>query len=841
MENTFGMEIIPENDVERIKILKRYQIAGTPSEGAFDNVAMLAAQIFGVSIALVSLVDAEKVFFKANVGMGNVKSSPRGNSLCSLAILQPTVTVFENAPEEPCLLSNPLVAGDFGLKFYAGAPLITHDGFSIGTLCVIDKKTRNFTEQDRTILQGLAKIVMDEIELRLSAKLEMEKQLLSNRTIEKVAQQLNNMVMSAPMGMTILKGRSLIVETANQQMLHIWNRTYPEVLNKSLLDIFPELIGQPFPKMLEQVFNTGETIALPEIEADISTAAGNKHIYVDFQYAPLFDLEGKVESVMATVIDITTTVLSRKLLETSEREQQMLNEELSATVEELAAANEEMLTTNEELALTYQELKELSAVFEESESRFRNMIELAPVAMLVLRGEAMVFEIINSFMLKLLDRGPDIIGKTMLSGMPEIAGQPIFDIIYEVYRSGKPYYGFETPVILQRNHKEETAYFNFAYTPLLEHGKIVGILQVATEVTEQIRIRKDLQKAEEMLRFSIESANVGTWFIDIPTLEFTPSSSMKKLFGYHPDENMPYDAVLAQIDGEYRRKVVMAVDATFNKGENFNLEFPAIGFHDLQTRWLRAVGKLDYDQYSNLLHFSGVCIDITEQKQDEIRKNDFIAMVSHELKTPLTSLKGYMQLLTLKNRKNEDGFTLAALEKGNAQINKMTALINGFLNVSKLEGGKIHLDKQPFLLRDLVEEIVEEITMTTENHHIEVAAFPPVSVTADQEKIGQVINNFLSNAVKYSPKGKNITIACDKTANHVQLSIKDEGMGINEYDIDKLFDRFYRVNNKHAQNISGFGIGLYLCAEIIQRHNGKIWVESEIGKGSTFYFSLPVV
>jgi len=143
---------------------------------------------------------------------------------------------------------------------------------------------------------------------------------------------------------------------------------------------------------------------LPEIEVDIATASGIKHLYVDFQYAPLFDLDGNVESVMATVIDITATVLSRKLLENSEQEQQGLNEELSATVEELAAANEEMITTNEELAETYQELKKLSAIFEESESRFRNMIELAPVAMLVLRGEVMFFEIINPFMLKLLYR-----------------------------------------------------------------------------------------------------------------------------------------------------------------------------------------------------------------------------------------------------------------------------------------------------------------------------------------------------------------------------------------------------------------------------------------------------
>ncbi|RYE18782.1 MAG: GAF domain-containing protein, partial [Sphingobacteriaceae bacterium] len=176
MDNSFGMEIIPENDQTRTQVLARYKILGTPPEHAFDNVARLAAQIFQVPISLVSLVGAEDVFFKANIGMGKVRSSPRGTSLCSLAILNPEVTVFENARIEPCLLANPLVAGSFGLQFYAGAPLVTHDGYAIGTLCIIGKLVRTFSQQDRKVLEGLAKIVMDEIELRLATIEEVEKQ-----------------------------------------------------------------------------------------------------------------------------------------------------------------------------------------------------------------------------------------------------------------------------------------------------------------------------------------------------------------------------------------------------------------------------------------------------------------------------------------------------------------------------------------------------------------------------------------------------------------------------------------------------------------------------------------
>ena len=662
----------------------------------------------------------------------------------------------------------------------------------------------------------------------------------TQKQLELNAYRLESMVKSAPVGMTIIRGKELIVEIANERMLEIWNRTADQIVGQRILDVFPELIDQPFPKMLTDVFETGKLIAISEIEVEISTGADTKYYYVDFQYAPLFDRLGNVESIMATVINITDTVISRKQLEEHEELLQTLNEEMSVTVEELAAANEEMLTTNEELAEAHHNLGMILSELAESEARFRNMIEQSPVAMLVLKGDDFVFDIVNPFMLQLIDKTEEIIGQTLFEGLPEIADQPVVDIIYQVYRTGEPYYGFDTPVKLKRNGIEEIGYFNFAYTPLLENGKITGILQVVTEITSQIKIREELQKTEEMLRFSIEAAHVGTWFIDIQTLEFTPSSSMKKLFGYAPDDEMPYDAILMQVDKANRAKVVSAVRATFNNGEDFNLEFPVTGFYDEKLRWLHAIGKLDHDAEGKLTHFSGVAIDITEKKQDEIRKNDFIAMVSHELKTPLTSLKGYMQLLTSKNKNNDDSFTIMALERGNAQITKMTAMINGFLNVSQLEAGKIHLENRTFLLNDLMQEVIQEINITSQGHHIIFIPCKNIYLKADPEKIGQVINNLLSNAIKYSPKEKSIELKCTEIDHSIVVSVKDEGMGISSKDIDKLFNRFYRVDNPTAQNISGFGIGLYLCAEIIERHHGKIWVESEIGKGSTFYFSLKI-
>ena len=233
-------------------------------------------------------------------------------------------------------------------------------------------------------------------------------------------------------------------------------------------------------------------------------------------------------------------------------------------------------------------------------------------------------------------------------------------------------------------------------------------------------------------------------------------------------------------------------------------------------------------------------IDITEQKLDDIRKNDFIGMVSHELKTPLTSLKGYVQILGSKARKQEDAFMASALQKAEIQVNKMSSLINGFLNVSRLESGKIILDKQYFRVDEIIRDIIDDTLITSTNHTITLHPCGPFSVYADQEKIEAVISNLLSNAIKYSPGSKNIEITCKLCGDAVQISVSDEGMGIRKEDMEKLFERYYRVEGKLTKDISGFGIGLYLSAEIIARHGGKIWVESEVGKGSVFHFSLPL-
>ncbi|RZK35555.1 MAG: PAS domain-containing sensor histidine kinase, partial [Hymenobacter sp.] len=268
-----------------------------------------------------------------------------------------------------------------------------------------------------------------------------------------------------------------------------------------------------------------------------------------------------------------------------------------------------------------------------------------------------------------------------------------------------------------------------------------------------------------------------------------------------------------------------------------DVQYRTIGAEDKKLRWVRAKGKAYFDTSDRPTRFIGSVLDITEQKQDELRKNDFISMVSHELKTPLTSLTAIVQMLQFKMKPSDDPAAANPLDRAVIQLKKMSALIGGFLNVSRLESGKIHLDVGPFNLGGLITEITEEFILTTSSARLTFLPCREIVVAADRDKIGTVIANLLSNAVKYSPQGSFIEVSCEVSGSVAKVSIKDQGMGISPQNIGKLFDRYYRVEGNSG--ISGFGIGLYLCAEIIQRHDGRIWADSKPGEGSVFCFELP--
>lgn len=236
---------------------------------------------------------------------------------------------------------------------------------------------------------------------------------------------------------------------------------------------------------------------------------------------------------------------------------------------------------------------------------------------------------------------------------------------------------------------------------------------------------------------------------------------------------------------------------------------------------------------------ASIISDITRQKELEHQKDDFLGIASHELKTPVTSIKAYEQVLQAQFSKKGDIKAVEQLQKMDTQVNKLTNLIGDLLDVTKIQSRKLEFHPNYFDFNELVNEIVEELKLTT-NHKLITKLNKTKTIYADRERVGQVITNLITNAIKYSPHSKNIYVKTATNNNTVTLCIKDFGVGIPKSKHNKVFEQFFRVSGPKNNTFPGLGLGLYISSEIIKREGGRIWVESSEGKGSSFYVSLPM-
>lgn len=271
--------------------------------------------------------------------------------------------------------------------------------------------------------------------------------------------------------------------------------------------------------------------------------------------------------------------------------------------------------------------------------------------------------------------------------------------------------------------------------------------------------------------------------------------------------------------------------------ENYEVE---IELPHLGRRTLLLNARRTYRQVNNTEAILLAFEDITDRRQLEKQKDDFIGIVSHELKTPLTSIRMFAQLLERHHRQNKDKKGLFYLKKMTNQMERLTQLMASFVNVYKIQNGKLALHKQKFEINDLIASVVSDFQFTTRSHTVEHTGQLKKNVHADRERISQVLINLISNAIKYSPKSDKVVVSSAENEDQLTVSVQDFGLGIPKEEQDKIFDRFFRVKGKREKDISGLGLGLYISNEIIMQHKGRIWVESQEGKGSTFYFSLPL-
>ena len=484
----------------------------------------------------------------------------------------------------------------------------------------------------------------------------------------------------------------------------------------------------------------------------------------------------------------------------------------------------------------------ISNARDHAERQLRKFFSDAPVAISLYRGSDHVIDMANEKMLRYWGRDEaQILGKKLADVIPEWKDQGFIEIMDQIFKTGESFVSGEIPVQLLKNGKKETSYINLTIEALLdEDNKITGMTAVAAEVTEQVKARMELQRANDTLELAMDASGMGIWKKELKSGKMFLSDKARYIHNIPKDADPSFERCAEMIISEHRPRMLEAIELAIAQKGVFSEDYQILPLGSQKGKWLNTTGKIELNERGEAISVIGTILDITEIKEDAIRKDDFIGMVSHELKTPLTSLNGYTQLLERNARKMEDHFSQRTLEKVIGQVRKMSSMVNSFLNVSRLESGKIHLNKQPFEFNKLVNEMIEEACSLSSDRQIIFFPVGSIPIAADKEKIGSVISNLLSNAVKYSKPELPITVTCFADQQTLTLSVADQGMGIGSNDLNKLFDRYYRVENPNMRNISGFGIGLYLCAEIIGRHGGKIWAESELGKGSVFHFNIPL-
>jgi two-component system sensor histidine kinase VicK len=409
-------------------------------------------------------------------------------------------------------------------------------------------------------------------------------------------------------------------------------------------------------------------------------------------------------------------------------------------------------------------------------------------------------------------------------------------IMNQVFETGKPYRGIELPVNLEVEGEVKQSYVNLSIVPYcLPDGKITGVLSVSVDTTREVELRRILEENEFKMKIAVESAKLGIWDYDVRTKKVFSSSHLWIPGFPLEDGNYNIDAFLQQVVPEYRKPVEVALQGLES---NFALQIKVV-WSDDSLHWIQLTGSTLKDSHNNPLRIVGTTLDITDQKELERRKDELLSTVSHELKTPVTSIKAIAQILEKKFDHLDDLSTTDLLHKLVNQVKRLTNLIHDLLDASLIEGGKLQLNKTHFLFNELVEEVVSEVQRTTAVHHIIFSCKDEIHCFSDKERIRQVVINLLTNAIKYSPKADQVIVTTNLEDQQLLCCVEDFGVGISKEKASKIFERFYRVIDDNHSGFQGIGIGLYISSQIIHRLDGKIWFDSVSNKGTKFCFKVP--
>lgn len=658
---------------------------------------------------------------------------------------------------------------------------------------------------------------------------DVTQQVLARKKVEESEDKLRTIVANAPAAIAMFIGRGLIIENPNQTFIEVAGKG-PDIAGKPLAETFPELQSQPFLQMLDEVFTTGKTIQTHGSPIKIMQHGIAVEKYYDFTYTPISDSDGNVYAILDIAIDVTEQMIDRQRLE-------------------------------------------------ESEQQVRSVIESAPFPIGVYVGREMRVQLANQNILDVWGKGNDVIGKLYAEVLPELANQQIYEQLDRVYTTGIPFHAKNQRVDLVVDNRLQSFYFNYSFTPLFDAaGNVYGVMNTAAEVTDLNLAKQRIEQSEQNLRNMILQAPVAMCILTGPEhiIEIA-NDSMIELWGKPKNAvmNLPVFKALPDARGQGLEAVVHDV---FVKGITFKAdEMPVnlIRNGKQETIYQNFVYEPYKETCGKIIGVLCVTIDVTAQvlarlkieeivstrtrelaaTNDKLQKSNselaqFAYIASHDLQEPLRKISMFTQLLEGRIGSDLDEQSKTQLNKISKAALRMNTLIKDVLSYSELIK-----EAEEFIPVDL-NQVVEntlidfELLIEQKNVSIQYTALPVIEAIPLQ--MAQLFGNLISNALKFArtdikpvisitssvlTKEEKKSAALDVKVEYHQITILDNGIGLNPEHTEKIFNIFQRLHRK--SDYEGTGIGLAMCKKIALNHNGDLNATGSSENGAVFNVILP--
>lgn len=815
---------VPENEATRLAALHRYQILDTTPEKAFDGLVRLACYIFNTPIALVTLVDSERQWFKAKVGL-DVPETSRDVSFCAHAITRPDeVMIVPDTLDDNRFAANPFVLSNPNIRFYAGSPLVTEDGFALGTLCVIDKVPRTLTPEQVEMLQILSQRVIAELELRRDigrlrdeilarekAEIALSQQIKTLATLYKASHQISEKLELESIYQVAHQATAQLMP-ARVFVISLLDEAVQEVEDVYLFDSGGRWPNRRHPLLKghgisSTVIATAATLRLDDWDEVTAESLGaevfgdgidtRSHLAVPLQ------TNGKVIGAIG-VQDYKANIYT-------EEHEQILH------------------TIANQVAVAIANAKLIQTILED-EQRFRTLVENIPEIFWLSDPNLGKIIYVSPAYEKIWGRSRESLYKNGRSYLDAVHPEDKAQVEVAQLEKGLIRDAVEFRIIQPDGSLRWVTAQAF---PILDEKGIAHlVVGIASDITERIQAEQIAARLAAIVNSS-QDAIIGKTMSGI-VVDW--NSGAEKLYGYAASEIINH-SISILVPPDRPDEVPQLLDR-IRLGESVET---------FETERLTKGGQLvpvflSISPIKNgtgqIIGASTIARDITERKSLEKLRDDLTHMIVHDLRNPLAGIMLAIDSLEAEPLKPEQReFAEIAMDS----TKYMLELVNTILDVSRLESGQMPLDRTPVILGSLIAQSLEIQHTLANSKNIRLvnqvpASLPPVLI--DAGLIGRVFQNLVDNAIKFTPKAGEIQISAQQDLNEpsmIRVMVTDTGPGIPKELQYKLFQKYITGRNIGR----GSGLGLVFCRLVVEAHGGRIWVESIGDHGTTFTFLLP--